>query len=211
MVVDKLHPVTEFTVPRRQRLPRAQRRSLLLKAATLVFAAEGYHHASMEAMAKAAGVTKPVLYQHFASKLDLLRAVVQQSTDDLAHAITESLHGDDHAIPFANAVSALYDFAEDNSDQFLLVFETELPQDPDVQRTILEGTARVVTAGIPVIQQRMHIDSDAATQLAWALVGMTTFAVRHWKRTDEPLPKATAVDLVVGLVTSGLSKWAPRG
>ncbi len=203
--------MTDTTVPRRQRLPRAQRRSLLLQAATKVFAAEGYHSASMEAMARAAGVTKPVLYQHFASKLDLLRAVVQQSTDDLARAITQSLQMDDHSVPFASAVSALYDFAEDSSDQFLLVFETELPQDPDVQATILEGTARVVQAGIPVIQERITIDADAATQLAWALVGLTTFAVRHWKRTNAPLPKAVAVDLVAGLVTSGLSKWAPRG
>lgn len=177
----------------------------------MVFAAEGYHNASMEAMAKAAGVTKPVLYQHFPSKLDLLRAVVQQAADDLERTITESLYRDENDALFASSIAALYDFAEESSDQFLLVFETELPQDPVVRDTIHEGTARVVYASIPVIQKRTTLDPEEAVQLAWALIGLGTFAARHWKRNNAPMPKEEAVALAVGLVTSGLSKWGHQG
>lgn len=176
----------------------------------MVFAAEGYQKASMEAMAKAAGVTKPVLYQHFPSKLDLLRAVVKQAADDLERTITDALYQDDGAL-FASAVAALYDFAENSPDQFVLIFETELPQDPEVGHTILEGTARVVRASIPVFQERTSLETEEAAQLAWAVIGLSTSAVRHWRRNNKPIPKEEAADLVVCLVTSGLSKWSGQG
>ena len=50
------------------RLPAARRRRQLLEVALKVFAEQGYHDASMNDIAIAAGVTKPVLYQHFTSK-----------------------------------------------------------------------------------------------------------------------------------------------
>ena len=66
----------------RQRLPAARRRSQLLEVALDRFAATGFHTTSMEEIADAAGVTKPVLYQHFGSKrtlyLELLETVGQE-------------------------------------------------------------------------------------------------------------------------------------
>ena len=53
------------------RLPASERREQLLDVAMTVFAANGYHGTSMNGVAKAAGVTKPVLYKHFPSKRDL--------------------------------------------------------------------------------------------------------------------------------------------
>jgi len=59
----------------RSRLPRDERRAILLSAALEVFTVSGYHAASMDEIADRAGVSKPVLYQHFPSKLDLYLAV----------------------------------------------------------------------------------------------------------------------------------------
>ena len=56
----------------RARLPRDERRAILLTAALEVFTVSGYHAASMDEIADRANVSKPVLYQHFPSKLDLL-------------------------------------------------------------------------------------------------------------------------------------------
>ncbi|MDQ1699322.1 MAG: hypothetical protein QOG34_1185, partial [Frankiaceae bacterium] len=63
---------------RTQRLPRSARRKLLLEAAQVVFVANGYHAAAMDEIAERAGVSKPVLYQHFPGKLDLYLALLDQ-------------------------------------------------------------------------------------------------------------------------------------
>ena len=59
-----------------QRMPREQRREQLIGVATAMFADSGYHTTSMDDVAEAAGVSKPVLYQHFTSKKDLYLAAI---------------------------------------------------------------------------------------------------------------------------------------
>ena len=71
---------------RGQRLPRRERRAQLLDAAREVFVAQGYHAAAMDDIAERAGVSKPVLYQHFPGKLDLYLALLDQSSDALLAA-----------------------------------------------------------------------------------------------------------------------------
>src|SRR4051794_25080759 len=61
----------EAARPRGGRLPRRERRAQLLESALEVFVAQGYHAAAMDDIADRAGVSKPVLYQHFPGKLDL--------------------------------------------------------------------------------------------------------------------------------------------
>ena len=63
------------------RLPRDERRAQLLVAALEVFTASGYHSAAMDEIADRAKVSKPVLYQHFPSKLDLYLAVLDLHID----------------------------------------------------------------------------------------------------------------------------------
>ncbi|HSO65750.1 MAG TPA: helix-turn-helix domain-containing protein, partial [Ornithinibacter sp.] len=64
------------TTPRGQRMPRSERRAQLLDAAQAVFVQSGYHAAAMDEIADRAGVSKPVLYQHFPGKLDLYLALL---------------------------------------------------------------------------------------------------------------------------------------
>jgi len=73
------------------RLPKTARRSQLLGAAREVFVAQGYHAAAMDEIADRAGVSKPVLYQHFPSKRDLYLALLEQHTDELAAATRDAL------------------------------------------------------------------------------------------------------------------------
>lgn len=178
----------------------------------MVFAQEGYHNASMEVMARAAGVTKPVLYQHFPSKLDLLRAVATEAATEIERVATSAMTAAAEAgLPFTAAIQALYELAEERPYQFLLVYETELPQDEQVQRTLIECTSRVVAHGIPMIQAQTTLDKEQATLLAWSLIGMSTFAVRHWKRSKGTIPMDTASKLTIELLQSGLSGWSTQG
>ena len=72
-----------MSTPDKPRLPRDERRAILLAAALEVFTAAGYHSAAMDEIADRAGVSKPVLYQHFPSKLDLYLAVLDLHIDSL--------------------------------------------------------------------------------------------------------------------------------
>ncbi|MFZ9232409.1 MAG: TetR/AcrR family transcriptional regulator, partial [Ilumatobacteraceae bacterium] len=71
------------------RLPAAERREQLLSVAMDVFAREGYHQTSMNDVAEAAGITKPVLYQHFSSKRELYLALIEEAGARLLTAITD--------------------------------------------------------------------------------------------------------------------------
>ena len=64
-------------------MPRRERRVQLLESALEVFVAQGYHAAAMDDIADRAGVSKPVLYQHFPGKLDLYLALLDTSCDTI--------------------------------------------------------------------------------------------------------------------------------
>src|SRR5438094_8709239 len=73
------------------RLPRSARRVQLLEAAQQVFVANGYHAAAMDDIAERAGVSKPVLYQHFPSKLELYLALLDQHVQVLGKQVRAAL------------------------------------------------------------------------------------------------------------------------
>ncbi len=77
----------EARTDNKARLPRDERRAQLLSAALEVFTAAGYHSAAMDEIADRASVSKPVLYQHFPSKLELYLAVLDLHIDSLVFQI----------------------------------------------------------------------------------------------------------------------------
>ena len=84
--------MSETTV-QRGRLSRSARRAQLLVAARDVFAAQGYHAAAMDDIAERAGVSKPVLYQHFPGKLELYQALLTTYADELVGQVEAALVG----------------------------------------------------------------------------------------------------------------------
>ena len=79
------------TGTRTARLPRSARRKQLLAAAQEVFVAQGYHAAAMDDIAERAGVSKPVLYQHFPGKLELYLALLDVHADGLVAGVREAI------------------------------------------------------------------------------------------------------------------------
>jgi AcrR family transcriptional regulator len=69
--------------PPRRRLPTAERRALIVEAAGRLFGERGYDATRLDDVAAAAGVTKPVVYRHFADKQDLYLALLRRHRDDL--------------------------------------------------------------------------------------------------------------------------------
>src|SRR5437899_7431393 len=104
---------------RTARLPRTARRKQLLAAAQEVFVAQGYHAAAMDDIAERAGVSKPVLYQHFPGKLELYLALLDQHCEALLQSVRTALEStNDNKQRVAATMDAYFAYVEDPGGAF---------------------------------------------------------------------------------------------
>src|SRR5437660_11289710 len=104
------------------RLPKPARRRQLLAAAQEVFVAQGYHAAAMDEIAERAGVSKPVLYQHFPGKLELYLALLDEHAEGLVQRVREALASTpDNKLRVERTMAAFYDFVAGEGEAFRLV------------------------------------------------------------------------------------------
>ena len=119
------------------RLPRDERRAQLLTAALEVFTSVGYHAAAMDEIADRANVSKPVLYQHFPSKLHLYLAVLDIHIDSLVFAIQKAIASTQQNSDRVKAtVEAYFGFIESEGEAFRLLFEGDMNQEPQVRERL---------------------------------------------------------------------------
>src|SRR5919198_4424216 len=119
------------------RLPRSARRKQLLAAAQQVFVAQGYHAAAMDDIADRAGVSKPVLYQHFPGKLDLYVALLDTSCEAIVRATESALRSTgDNKQRVAATMHAFYEYVANAQGAFRLVFESDLTNEPAVRERV---------------------------------------------------------------------------
>jgi len=163
------------------RLPRDQRRLQLLDAASEVFASKGYHAAAMDEIADAAGVSKPVLYQHFPSKLDLYLALLDQSCERLVEVLEEALSSTDNNANRVNAtVAAFFEFVSSTSGDFRFVFESDLTGEDAVQQRLARVNHEISGAIADVITEDTSLPRPQAKLLAVSLVGIAQVSARYW-------------------------------
>jgi len=192
------------------RLPRPARRTQLLGAAREVFVAQGYHAAAMDDIAEAAGVSKPVLYQHFPGKLDLYLALLDQSIDGLVEAVRAALdETTDNKLRVTATMQAYFDFVADPGGAFRLVFESDLTSEPSVRarvEQVLQACAELVSA---VIAEDAGLSEAESHLLAVGLIGTAQVSARYWVTTGEVIPRDEAVRLMSTLSWRGISRF-PR-
>src|SRR3982751_82998 len=124
-------PATE-PARRTSRLPRGARRLQLLQAAQDVFVAQVFPAAAMDDIADRAGVSKPVLYQHFPGKRELYLALLEEHVSELADRVAEAMGGtDDNRARVDGAVGAYFAFIDAEGGAFRVVFESDLRNDED--------------------------------------------------------------------------------
>lgn len=189
------------------RLTKPQRRTLLINAAREVFVTYGYHAASMDEIAERAGVSKPVLYQHFEDgKLSLYLALVELTGRELLARLQEVLNStDDNRQRVAATVQSYFDFIEDPSAAYRLVFESDLSNEPSVREKIefFEDECSVLVS--QVIAEDTGVNAEEAMMLAMGLTGMAVSAARRWIREGSRVPKPLAVAIVTRLAWRGIS------
>jgi AcrR family transcriptional regulator len=194
--------------PAGPRLPRPARRRQLLGAAQEVFVAQGYHAAAMDDIADRAGVSKPVLYQHFPGKLDLYLALLDESADELVAIVREALSSTtDNSQRVPATFRAFFDYVGTSGEAFRLVFESDLSNEPAV-RNRLERTMRECAEMVSqFIREDAGVGDSEARLLGMALVGMAQVSSRYWLSTDDAIGKDAAEDLLSRLAWRGISGW----
>lgn len=198
----------EESRPRNTRLPRTARREQLLEAAREVFVSQGYHAAAMDEIADRAGVSKPVLYQHFPGKMELYLALLEQHAEGLVGTVRGALEStEDNKQRVAATFSAFFEFVSGEGEAFRLLFESDLRNVPAV-RTRLEQTLQQCAEMISqVIQEDTDIPSEAAHLLGMGLVGMAEVSARYWLGQQGAIPKDAAEEMMARLAWRGISGW----
>ena len=192
---------------RGQRLPRRERRAQLLDAAREVFVASGYHAAAMDDIAEAAGVSKPVLYQHFPGKLELYLALLDASSDALIAAVEDALaQTSDNKLRVQATVQAYFDFVDDPGGAFRLIFESDLTNEAAVRNRVDRTNDACALLVSKVIAEDTGLTEAEAMLLAAGLTGQAQTAARHWLREGSTIPKDDAGRLVSTLSWRGISR-----
>ncbi|MGY2084988.1 TetR/AcrR family transcriptional regulator [Blastococcus sp. SYSU DS0539] len=195
---------------RTSRLPRGARRLQLLRAAQDVFVAQGFHAAAMDDIAVRAGVSKPVLYQHFPGKRELYLALLEEHVSSLADRVGEAMGGTaDNRARVNAAVGAYFDFIDADGEAFRLVFESDLRNDEDVRGIVDRGTAVCVEAIAGVIAADTGADPERALLLASGLTGLAESSARWWLPRKGTVSRDEAVTLMASLAWRGISGF-PR-
>lgn len=190
------------------RLPAPARREQILDVAVQVFARNGFHGTSMNDVADAAGVTKPVLYQHFDSKQDLYLALLREVGARLRTSITAAT---------ATATSgrqqtelgfkAYFRWVADDHDAFLLLFGLRASRDEESTTTVRRITAEIAQAIAPLIA--VDIDPEHRATLAQGLVGLAEGVSRHLVERGESFDPDVLGQQVADLAWAGLRAVHP--
>jgi AcrR family transcriptional regulator len=196
------------TASRGTRLPRTARRAQLLGAAQEVFVQQGYHAAAMDDIADRAGVSKPVLYQHFPSKLELYLALLDQGSADLLDAVRGALASThDNKQRVEATIAAYFEFVDRDGAPFRLVFESDLTSEPAVRERVDRVNVLCAEAIAEVIAEDTALPPEKATLLGTALAGMAQVTARYWLTGSGNIPREEAARLVAQLSWRGLGAF----
>jgi len=188
------------------RLSRSARRAQLLVAARDVFAAHGYHAAAMDDIAEKAGVSKPVLYQHFPGKLELYRALLTTYADELVARVRSAIaNTSDNRERVHAAVAAYFDFVAGEGHAYRLVFESDLRGEPEAAALVDGALTKCIDAVAAVVTEDAGLDQQRARLLAVGLVGLSQVTAQYWLDSDQQIPRDEAVGLMSALAWKGLA------
>jgi AcrR family transcriptional regulator len=188
-----------------------ERRAQLLTVARRVFGRNGFHSVSMDTVAKEAGVTKPILYDHFPSKKDLYLALLDSDLENLQQRVREALDS-----PIGNreriraGFQAYFDFVDEHAEGFQLLMQETVGTDRefrDLVRKVRDGFLEAITDLIER-ESKGLLDRSKAETVALGLIGMVeTVAQREPGGPKER--RQSAVDTLVQLAWTGITNLQP--
>jgi AcrR family transcriptional regulator len=191
------------------RLKAPERRARILEAAEQAFAARGYHSTSMEEIATAAGVTKPVLYDHFSSKLDLYKQLTEGIRDELTGRGAAAMAADAPAGSRIRAgVEAFFDFVEQrpSAARVLLFTPVGEPEVVDAAREVQAGATAAIAALLmaePDLFPKTP-DRERRIELVAEFMKQGLHGLAEWWSQHPQTPREALVGAATDLVWFGL-------
>ncbi len=193
------------------RLPASERREQLIGVAISVFAQHGYHTTSMNHVAEAAGVTKPVLYQHFSSKRELFIELLTEIGEQLRTCIAKAtVDAPGPRQQIEAGFRAYFDYMDANTDAYRVLFGAGARRDPEfasLTRSVEESIAQAI-AELIVVDGHPAEDREL---IAHTIVGMTEAASRYWLAHDRTPAIEQLAEAVASLAWSGMRGITAHG
>ena len=166
-----------------RRLAGHARRLQIVSTAKTLFAERGYRATTMDDIALAAGVTKPLVYQHFSSKRDLYQELVDSVAQELLDAITYAMREATEPRELVELGFATYfELAVTHEEAFRLLFGRDVPKDQELTEAVLRIEDTLARAVEELLDASLSLDHRRL--LAHAVVGMTEGASRYWVATE---------------------------
>jgi AcrR family transcriptional regulator len=189
----------------RVRMSGKERREQLLDIGRSLFAAKGFDGTSVEEIAERAGVSKPVVYEHFGGKEGLYAVVVDREVRRLLARIETSLHGVHPRELLEQAAGALLDYVERDTDGFrILVRDSPVASTSGTFASLISDIATQVEHVLAAQFKNLGYDAKLAPLYSQALVGMVALTGQWWLVARKPKRDEVAAHLV-NLAWNGLS------
>jgi AcrR family transcriptional regulator len=187
-----------------------ERREQLLDIGRRLFAERGLDGTSIEEIAARAGVSKPVVYEHFGGKEGLYAVVVDREVGRFLEMATRVLEGDDTMPKFEVAAVSLLRYIQDNADGFrILVRDSNPTSGSGTFASLISDVAGQVEYILGDVLKARGYDPKLAPMYAQMLVGMVAFTGQWWLDARKPDLEVVAAHLV-NLAWNGLSQLDPK-
>ncbi|MGH2556814.1 MAG: TetR/AcrR family transcriptional regulator [Actinomycetota bacterium] len=194
----------------RRRMRAPERRAQLLEVARRVFGTSGFHAVSMETVAKEAGVTKPILYDHFPSKKDLYLALIDADLAILHDEVRKALDS-----PLGNreriraSFQAYFAFVDEHAEGFRLLMQETVGAQREFRERVGDVRDQILAevAELIVRESKGRLDQEHAEIVALALIGMVE-TVAQRDPGGAPAKRHEAVDVLVRLAWRGITELA---
>jgi AcrR family transcriptional regulator len=208
--------------PPRRRLTAEERRTGILDSALAVFSESGYHASSIDDIAREAGVSKALIYEHFASKQELYADLIARNARELTQRIGAALVGvelESGSSRLAVGLDAFFAFVEERRDAWRMLFrDVADPETATVVNRMLEQVTAEVTVLISQDPGASALDSAedrrALRLLAEKLVGGTQ-SMANWWTSNPEAPREQMVAIAMDFAWLGLERlsrgerWPP--
>ena len=208
----------------RRRLTAEERRAGILDAALAVFSARGYHSSSIDDIAREAGISKALIYEHFDSKQGLYGDLLERNANELFERLASSIAGvevEAGAARLATGLDAFFSFVEERRDAWRILFrDVSDPETSAALERIVEQVTSVVAALIaqdPGARSRDKHESEQGIRvLAQMLVGAVQSVANSWAEHPE-VAREQAVEMVMDFAWVGLERlsagerWSREG
>jgi AcrR family transcriptional regulator len=190
----------------RARMTGKQRREQLIEVGRKLFADKGFEATTVEEIAAKAGVSKPVVYEHFGGKEGLYAVVVDREIAALLGAITGALEADAGSRKTLERTAlALLDYIEGSTDGFrILVRDSPPGQNTGSFASLMSDVASQVEHILAAEFKRRKLDPKAAPLYAQMLVGMVALTGQWWLDSRK-MKKADVAAHLVNLAWNGLA------